>query len=213
MTSWIDITQPLTNDIAHWPEDEPFHYETTVTKEQSGSVNIGRITSSAHIGTHVDAPFHFLNDGKRILDLEIERYIGPCTVIDVSDFKVINEVALRAVITKPTERLLIKTALPNNPKQFPDYVPPITPDGATYMASLGIKLVGVDIPSVDPLDSKELAGHHTLYKHDIYILENVMLDHVHVGEYDLIALPLAIAEADGSPVRAVIKPRKERYYE
>src|SRR5690625_53747 len=209
MTKWIDITQPLTNKIAHWPEDEPFQYETTVTKEQSGSVNIGRIISSTHTGTHVDAPFHFLNDGKRILDLDIERYIGCCKVIDVSSYESINEDALRSVLTTTTERVLIKTALPNDPTYFPTEVPAITPDGAAYMASLGVKLVGVDVPSVDPIDSKDLNGHHTLNEHDIYILENVMLDHVEIGDYDLIALPLALAEADGSPVRAVIKPRKE----
>lgn len=141
--------------------------------------------------------------------MDIERYIGPCELIDVSAFSTINEVALRAVMTSPTKRLLIKTALPNVPQRFPDKVPPITPDGAAYMASLGVQLVGVDVPSVDPLDSKELAGHHALYDHDIYILENVMLDQVDVGTYDLIALPLALAEGDGSPVRAVIKPRKE----
>jgi len=209
MTKWIDITQPLSNDIAHWPGDEPFSYETTVTKAQSGSVNIGKITTSTHIGTHVDAPFHFLNDGKRILEMDIERYIGICKVVDVSEYPAINEHALRTVLTDPIRRLLIKTSLPNNPKRFPTDVPPITPDGAAYMASLGIKLVGVDVPSVDPVDSKELSGHHALHQHDIYILENVMLDHVAVGDYELIALPLALAESDGSPVRAVIRPSKE----
>jgi len=209
MTKWIDITQPLSNDIAHWPGDEPFSYETTVTKAQSGSVNIGKITTSTHIGTHIDAPFHFLNDGKRILEMDIERYIGTCKIIDVSEYPAINEHALRAVLTDPVRRLLIKTSLPNNPKRFPTDVPPITPDGAAYMASLGIKLVGVDVPSVDPVDSKELLGHHALHQHDIYILENVMLDHVAVGDYELIALPLALAEADGSPVRAVIRSLKE----
>lgn len=209
MTKWIDITQPLNNDIAHWPGDEPFHYETTVTKEDSGSVNIGRITTSAHIGTHVDAPFHFLNDGKRIIDMEIDRYIGPAKVIDVSAFPQINEEALQTALTVPTERLLIKTALPNKPTRFPEDVPPITRDGATYMAKMGVKLVGVDVPSVDAITSKELAGHHTLHQHDIYILENVMLDKVETGDYELIALPLAMTEADGSPVRAVIKPIKD----
>lgn len=209
MTKWIDITQPLTNDIAHWPEDEPFRYETTVTIEQSGSVNIGRITSSTHIGTHVDAPFHFLNDGKRIIDMDIERYIGACKVVDVSSYSVIDEATLREVITTETERLLIKTSLPNDPKQFPIDVPAITADGAAYIASIGVKLVGVDVPSVDPLDSKELTGHHALHKHDIYILENVMLDDVETGNYELIALPLALAEGDGSPVRAVIKRIEE----
>src|SRR5699024_5006979 len=155
MTKWIDITQPLKSDIAHWPEDQPFQYETTVTKEDSGSVNIGQITTSTHIGTHVDAPFHFLNDGKRILDMDIERYIGSCKVIDVSAFPYIDEQALRTALTSPAERILIKTSIPNNPTRFPEDVPPITPDGAAYMAKMGVKLVGVDIPSVDRITSKD----------------------------------------------------------
>lgn len=206
MAKWIDITQPLHNGIDHWPGDEAFQYETAVTKEKSGSVNIGRIVSSTHMGTHVDAPFHFMDDGKRILDLDIERYIGRCKVIDLSSFTAIDEKALLSKGIANAERLLIKTSLPNKPERFPDEVQPITPDGAAYMQSIGVKLVGVDTPSVDPINSKELAGHHALYQHDIYILENVMLDEVEEGDYELIALPLAMKEADGSPVRAVIKP-------
>lgn len=78
------------------------------------------------------------------------------------------------------------------------------------MKELGVKLVGVDTPSVDSISSKDLAGHHALYKQDIYILENVMLDQVEEGDYELIALPLALEEGDGCPVRAVIKPIEER---
>ncbi|GIO24050.1 arylformamidase [Oceanobacillus sp. J11TS1] len=209
MSKWIDITKPLNNKLAHWPETEPFHYEITATKAMTGSVNIGRITTSTHIGTHVDAPFHFLNDGKRILDLDIERYIGPCKVIDLSSFTEISENTLKTKGISYAERLLIKTALPNKPDRFPEEVPPITADGAAYMQSVGVKLVGVDTPSVDQISSKELTGHHALYKQDIYILENVMLDQVEEGDYELIALPLALEEGDGSPVRAVIKPIEE----
>lgn len=209
MSKWIDISQALNNNLAHWPEDEPFRYETPVTKEKSGSVNIGRITTSTHIGTHVDAPFHFLNDGKRILDLDIERYIGPCKVIDLSDFDEINESAIKTKGISHVERLLIKTSLPNKPDRFPEEVSPITADGAAYMQSIGVKLAGVDTPSVDKVSSKDLAGHHALYNYDIYILENVMLDQVEEGDYELIALPLALEEGDGSPVRAVIKPIEE----
>ncbi|TDM12740.1 arylformamidase [Macrococcus lamae] len=206
--SWIDISQPLTNDIAHWPEDQPFVYETTITKENSGSVNIGRITTSTHIGTHVDAPFHYDSSGRRILDLDINRYIGDCQVIDLSEFDTLSAEAFKNKLTKPAERVLIKTSLRNNPKYFPENVPGITSDGADYLNTLGVKLVGVDTPSVDDISSKDLQGHHALYHHDIYILENVMLDSIEPGNYELIALPLAIAEADGSPVRAVIR-RKE----
>ncbi|HLR54117.1 MAG TPA: arylformamidase, partial [Pseudogracilibacillus sp.] len=197
------------SNIAHWPEDEPFAYNKTVNKEDSGSVNIGKISMSTHIGTHVDAPFHFTNDGERIIDIDIERYIGKCTIIDIKDYPEIDATILKKKVQKPTQRLLIKTNLPNRPERFPDDVPPVTPDGAAYMAEWGVQLVGVDTPSVDDIDSKDLPGHHALYEHDIYILENVMLDHVSEGEYELIALPLAMKEADGSPVRAVIRPVEE----
>src|SRR5699024_2344838 len=130
-----------------------------------------RITTSTHIGTHVDAPFHFLNKGKRILDMDIERYIGRCKVIDVSPFPHIDEMALKTVLTSSVERLLIKTALPNRPERFPKDVPPITQDGAAYMAKMNVKLVGVDTSSVDRISSKDLSGHHALYDNDIYILE------------------------------------------
>lgn len=209
MVKWIDITQPLESNIAHWPEDEPFAYNKTVNKEDSGSVNIGKISMSTHIGTHVDAPFHFTNDGEKIIDIDIERYIGKCTIIDIKDYPEIDATILKKKVQKPTQRLLIKTNLPNRPERFPDDVPPVTPDGAAYMAEWGVQLVGVDTPSVDDIDSKDLPGHHALYEHDIYILENVMLDHVSEGEYELIALPLAMKEADGSPVRAVIRPVEE----
>jgi len=213
MVKWIDISQPLHNNLAHWPGDTAFHYDTPLTKDKTGSVNIGRLTTSTHVGTHVDAPFHYLNDGERIIDLELERFIGECLVIDLSHVKRINASALKEKMIPATERLLIKTSLSNQPERFPSDVTPITPDGAAYMASLGIKLIGVDTPSVDPLSSKDLPGHHALHKHNIYILENVMLDHVPEGKYDFIALPLPLKEADGSLVRAVIKPFKEDIYD
>ncbi|WP_424475593.1 arylformamidase [Oceanobacillus kimchii] len=206
MGVWIDISQPINNNLACWPSDQSFHFHTPVTKEMTGSVNIGRITTSTHVGTHADAPYHFMEDGKRILDLEIDRYIGPCKVIDLSAFDEINETALKSKLKEDTERLLIRTSLPNNPEQFPTDVTPITADGAAYMHFLGVKLVGVDTPSVDPLSSKELVGHHALFKYDINILENVMLDQVVEGDYEMIALPLPLQNADGSLVRAVIKP-------
>lgn len=206
MANWIDISQPLNNTLAHWPGDTAFHYDTPLTKDMTGSVNIGRIQTSTHVGTHVDAPFHYLNEGERIIDLELERFIGRCQVIDMGHAPAINELVLKEKDITQTERLLIRTSLPNRPDRFPSEVTPITPDGAAYMASLGVKLVGVDSPSVDPVTSKDLPGHHALNRHDIYILENVMLDDVAEGYYELIALPLPLEEADGSLVRAVIKP-------
>ncbi|MED4018772.1 arylformamidase [Sutcliffiella cohnii] len=206
---WIDISQPLDETLAHWPGDTPFSYKLTYTKEQTGSVNIGQMTMSLHSGTHVDAPFHFHNDGEKILDLELDVFIGKARVVDLSSFEKIDEVALSQVDLDGVTRLLVKTSVPNRPNHFPNSIPYVTADGAAYLSSKGVRLIGVDVPSVDSLDSKELEGHHALHRHQIYILENLMLDRVAEGEYELIALPLALKDADGSPVRAVIRPMKE----
>ncbi|WLR51693.1 arylformamidase [Bacillus tianshenii] len=205
-TQWIDISQPLDDNIAHWPGDTAFSYHLTFPKTVTGSVNIGSMTTSLHTGTHVDAPFHFRDDGERILDLDLNVFIGPARVIDVSSASKINEDALRTANLNGISRVLFKTSVPNQPECFPEQIPPITADGAAFLKEKGIVLVGVDVPSVDPLDSKEMTGHHALYEHGIHILENLMLDEIAEGDYELIALPLPLKEADGSPVRAVIRP-------
>lgn len=207
MTSnkWIDISQPLTNDIAHWPGDTPFSYETTFTKEQTGSVNIGKITTSLHTGTHIDAPFHFKNDGGKVLDLDINIYVGSAKLIDVSGYKKIDAKVLSNFELTGVSRLLLKTIKNSNSELFPNEIPYLSEDIAPFLNEKGIRLLGVDVPSVDPLDSKDMRTHHALYEHHIHILENIVVDHVEEGNYELIALPLPIQDGDGSPVRAVIR--------
>ncbi|WP_226037054.1 arylformamidase [Aquibacillus saliphilus] len=203
---WIDISQPLTNQVAHWPEDTPFTYQLTASMAETGSVNIGQMTTSLHIGTHVDAPFHFLDNGKKIVDIDVNYYVGRAKVIDVSDKDVIDRSVLSEFSLVGVERLLLKTSLPSNPEQFPNEITKLDSEIAVYLAENGIKLLGVNMPSVDPLDSKKLLTHHSLHQHGIHILENVVLDEIAEGDYNLIALPLKIVEGDGSPVRAVIQP-------
>ncbi|EJV72381.1 kynurenine formamidase [Bacillus mycoides] len=205
-SEWIDISQPLNNDIATWPGDTPFSYEVSWSKEDSGSVNVGKLTMSIHTGTHIDAPFHFDNDGKKVLDLDIHVYVGAARVIDVSGLESIGKKELERFKLEGVERLLLRTSSHGKAQEFPEKIPYLRADIADFLSSKGIRLIGVDVPSVDPLDDKELAAHHQLFKHGIHILENVVLDHVADGDYELIALPLALTDADGSPVRAVIRP-------
>ncbi|MGR3778623.1 arylformamidase [Bacillus paramycoides] len=205
-SQWIDISQPLNNDIATWPGDTPFSYEVSWSKEDSGSVNVGKLTMSIHTGTHIDAPFHFDNDGKKVLDLDIDVYVGAVRIIDVSGLESIGKKELETINVEGVERLLLRTSSHGKAQEFPDEIPYLRADIAPFLSSKGIRLIGVDVPSVDPLDDKELAAHHQLFKHGIHILENVVLDDVVDGDYELIALPLALTDADGSPVRAVIRP-------
>ncbi|MBK5346037.1 arylformamidase [Bacillus sp. TH22] len=205
-SQWIDISQPLNNDIATWPGDTPFSYEVSWSKEDSGSVNVGKLTMSIHTGTHIDAPFHFDNDGNKVLDLDIHVYVGAARIIDVSGLESIGKKELERFKLEGVERLLLRTSSHGKAQEFPEKTPYLRADIAPFLSSKGIRLIGVDVPSVDPLDDKELAAHHQLFKHGIHILENIVLDHVVDGDYELIALPLALTDADGSPVRAVIRP-------
>ncbi|GIM45347.1 kynurenine formamidase [Collibacillus ludicampi] len=203
---WFDISQPLNKNIAVWPGDTPFSFELSCTKEHSGSVNIGKLTMSTHTGTHIDAPFHFDHEGRKVLDLDIHIYIGPARVIDVSNYDSIGAKELSAYDLEGVSRLLLRTSSSSNPHRFPETITSLRADIAPFLQEKGVRLIGVDVPSVDPLDSKELPAHHALFKHGIHILENLMLHHVEPGMYELIALPLALEEADASPVRAVLKP-------
>ncbi len=207
--SWIDISQQLDDTIPVWPGDTPFSYEITWPKSDSGSVNVGQVTMSVHTGTHIDAPFHFDNDGKKVLELDLDVYIGDARVIDVSSFESIGKAELSSFDLAGVKRLLLKTSSVKRTAGFPESIPYLREDAAPYLEEIGVVLVGVDVPSVDPLDSKELKAHHSLFEHGIHILENAVLHHIAEGDYELIALPLALKEADGSPVRAILKKKGE----
>ncbi|MCP8970728.1 arylformamidase [Ectobacillus ponti] len=206
MKKWIDISQPLHNRIAVWPGDTPFHYEVSWSKADSGSVNVGKLTMSTHTGTHADAPFHFTDDGQRILDLDLERFIGPARVVDVTAFSVLTAADLAGVPLEGVTRLLLKTRHSCNPQEFPSRILQLDPDVAPFLAEKGILLLGVDIPSVDLLDSKELPVHHALLASHVQIVENLVLDAVEPGDYEFIGLPLPLQDSDGSPIRAVLRP-------
>ncbi|MFC3884157.1 arylformamidase [Bacillus songklensis] len=205
MNAWIDISQRLDEKVAVWPGDTPFSYHINWSKEDSGSVNVGQITMSIHTGTHIDAPFHFDDEGKRVIDLDINLYIGPARVIHLSNKTKIGADELQSVNLEAVTRLLIYTGAWQNRSVFPETIPHIEPELASYLSQRGIRLIGLDLPSVDPLDSKELSAHHELARHGVHILEGIVLDDVAPGDYDLSALPLPLAQADGSPVRAVLK--------
>lgn len=208
MGTWIDISQVLNDKIPVWPGDTSFHYEVSWGMEESGSVNVGQVTMSTHTGTHIDAPFHFENEGKKVIDLDFNLYIGQAKVIHLERPDSIGLKELEDIDLQGVKRLLIRTDAWQDKTAFPEYIPHIEPELAAYLAGHGVQLLGLDLPSVDPLDSKELSAHHELNRHGIHILEGLVLDKIEPGEYELAALPLPLEQADGSPVRAVIRKIK-----
>jgi len=211
MNTWIDISQRLDDNVAVWPGDTPFTYRVNWSKEESGSVNVGQINMSTHTGTHIDAPFHFDNDGKKVIELDLELYIGKARLIHIPEAASIGIKEVSMQDLEGVTRLLIRTDAWQDRTVFPTAIPPIEPELAEYLASRGIRLLGLDLPSVDPIDSKELSAHHLLTRFGIHILEGLVLDHVQPGDYELAALPLPLVDADGSPVRAVLKKAEEKH--
>ncbi|MEK5036482.1 arylformamidase [Sporosarcina sp. FSL K6-3457] len=202
---WIDISQPLQNDIAEWPGDTPFTYEVAFVKADTGSVNIGKMTTSTHMGTHIDAPFHFDDNGKRVLDLPIDLYIGRARVIDVTGAESVGRAELEGIDFGGAERILLKTGSRPDANVFPKEFTVLRADIGSLLKERGVRLIGVDTPSVDPEDSKLLEAHHALNNNGVMILENIVLSAVESGDYELIALPLPLRDGDGSPVRAVLR--------
>ncbi|WP_128894340.1 arylformamidase [Longirhabdus pacifica] len=201
----IDISRRLGENVPTWPGDTPFSFELSWTKADSGSVNVGKVTMSTHTGTHIDAPFHFSGDGQKVIDLDIARYVGEALVIHALNMESIGAEDLKHIHLEGVTRLLIRTDSWKDQRVFPPEFTFLRPDIAPYLAEKGVQLIGVDVPSVDAIDSKTLPAHHALHNHHIHILESVQLAHVDPGKYELIALPLPLVEGDGSPVRAVLR--------
>lgn len=203
----IDISQKLNSQTPVWPGDSSFDFSLNWSKEETGSVNVGKISFSAHTGTHIDAPFHFDENGKKVADLPLESFFGNALVIDVSDRESIGAEDLESFNLLNVTKLLIRTNSWGNKSAFPSTITYLKENIGPFLKKNGIDLIGVDVPSVDPLDSKELPAHHSLQKNGIGILEGIVLEGIETKIYELAAFPLPIEEGDGCPVRAVLIDR------
>jgi arylformamidase len=191
--------------LAGWPGDAPYRFEWSCTKTCGSSVNVGQLSCSIHTGTHVDAPYHFDDAGATTEKLPLNAYFGPARVVDVAGRALIRRANLAGVNLEGTPRLLLRTGTWKDHTRFPETIPVLDEDVPAWLAERGVILLGLDVPSVDVLDSKTLPVHHALGRHGIAILESLDLSAVAEGVYELIALPLKIVGADGSPVRAVLR--------
>jgi arylformamidase len=199
----IDISLPLDTSLAVWPGDTEFDYQLVWRRSAGATVNVGSVRMSTHCGTHIDASFHFDEDGTKVDELSLATFIGRALVIHVPGRQNISRADLSRDLQGAT-RLLIRTDAWTDPHVFPERIPVIDLDVPDWLRSQGIVLLGVDLPSVDALDSKELPVHHALARNRVAILESLNLRDVEEGAYDLVAAPLRIVGADAAPVRAVL---------
>ncbi len=200
-----DITRPLYTGVPVWPGDTPAVFEFALTKAGGYSTNVGRWRLSAHTSTHADAPYHYNDAGAKLDELPPDLFIGPALVVDVRGHDLLTPAVLAAHDFTGAPRVLFHTDTWTDMAAFPQKWPVFSPDTPAWLAARGVKLVGMDVPSVDTIDSKELPIHHALDDAGIIILENLDLAAIAPGRYELIALPLKIRGGDGSPLRAVLR--------
>ncbi|MHA7820364.1 MAG: arylformamidase [Erythrobacter sp.] len=199
-----DISQKLRPGLPVWPGDTTFQHARTWQMEEGSPVNVSALTLSTHSGAHADAPLHYSESAPDIASVDLEPYLGECLVIDARGVGSEIEVGDLPHLGS-ADRVLFRTfdAFPHD--GWVDETTAIAPETIHWLAVQGVKLVGIDGPSIDPQSSKTMDAHKAVLKHDIRVLEGLVLDDVAEGRYELIALPLPIAGGDASPVRAVLR--------
>jgi arylformamidase len=202
-----DISPLISEAIAVWPGDAGFARSLTFRIAAGASVNVSAISLSTHTGSHVDAPYHFAEQGRTVDQLPLEPFIGPATLVSAEGARIVGPEHLAGVLDgEPIERLIVRTRRGGDPNRFDPGFAALAPEAARRLVELGVRLYATDAYSVDSFDSKTLETHKILAAGRVMILEALRLDEPPPGAYELIALPLRIAGADASPVRAVLRP-------
>lgn len=201
-----DISPAVRLGVPVWPGDTPFTVERAWVMADGCPVNVARITLSPHTGAHADAPSHYHPDGAPVGGLDLDAYLGPCRLVDVAGTgPLVRPEAVAAAVADRPPRVLLRTYARSPRDRWDPAFTAVHPDTVDLLAANGVRLVGVDTPSLDPQDSKRMAAHHRARAHGLAILEGLVLDSVPPGDYELIALPLKLVDLDAAPVRAVLR--------
>ncbi|MHB1313221.1 MAG: cyclase family protein [Gemmatimonadaceae bacterium] len=203
----LDISIPLGDQTPEWPGDTPYSCGWTWSIAAGASVNVSAITTSPHVGTHADAPLHVRDGAPASEALPLDAFMGEALIVDVSDCQgAIEHAQLEARGWKAgTLRLLLRTGQSIAAGPFPTAWPALSPACAASLAADGLRLLGVDCPSVDDRESTSLDVHHALFDDGACVLENLDLRAVAPGRYELLAQPLKVHGLDAAPVRAVLR--------
>lgn len=208
MTTLWDISAPVAPGSPVFPGDTPYAQTWGATLGPGCPVNVASLTLSPHVGTHADAPLHYEPGGATAGALALDAFIGPCRVVHaVGCGPLVQWQHLAHAITPDLPpRLLVRTYARMPVDRWDPQLAAYAPETIERLADLGVVLVGIDTASIDPAASKTLDSHQVIRRRGLRVLENLVLDAVPEGDYELIALPLKLMAADASPVRAVLRP-------
>lgn len=207
---WIDVSVPLVDGMAHWPDNPPVSISRHLDREHGDACNVSDLHLGAHSGTHVDAPIHFVDGGKATEDLDVRIGMGPTRVVAAHDSVAITADVVRALDPRPGERIIFKTR--NSPAAwraggFDPHAVFLEGDASQALADAGVVLVGIDYLSVGGYTCQNAdAAHRPLLERGCWILEGLDLTAVEPGDYTLLCVPLLLVASDASPVRALLRP-------
>jgi arylformamidase len=204
-----DITPPISPRLAVWPGDTPPSREVLCDLRRGDNITLSTLHATAHLGAHADAPSHYGADAPAIHERDLAFYLGPCQVMRVPVPR--RTRVTPALLPRPVaaERLLLATGTFPDPEHFNEDFAALAPELVEFLHGRGVKLVGIDTPSVDLFESKELPAHRACLRYDLAILEGLALADVPESTYELIALPLRLVGFDASPVRAILTSREQ----
>lgn len=204
-TLW-DISPPVHAGAPVFPGDTAYAQQWVASIGPGCPVNVSAITLSPHVGSHADAPLHYDPSGAPIGEVPLETFIGPCRVIHaIGVGPLVTFEHLAHALQELPPRVLVRTYARMPQDTFDNDLPAFAPDTVERLADLGVRLIGIDSASIDPASSKTLDSHQVIRRRGLRVLENLLLDDVPEGDYELIALPLKLTTADASPVRAVLR--------
>ncbi|TFH37788.1 MAG: cyclase family protein [Chrysiogenales bacterium] len=205
----IDISVPVRDDMPVWPGDPPAHIDRAKAIAKGDPCNVSRLSLGAHTGTHVDAPYHFIEKGRRMEGIPLDVLMGPCRVIEAAPGPLIERKDLERYGIEPRGRVLFKTANSalwrSHPAEFRKNFTALSPGAAAFLAEREALLVGIDYLSIESFHAEGGLVHRTLLGKNIVILEGLDLSCATPGNWELICLPLSIPGAEGAPARAILR--------
>ncbi len=208
----IDISPLINSNLAVFPGDTPFQEDFLMSTDRGQHMTLSKITTTVHLGAHTDAPNHYAAKSESIEVRSLDYYLGKAQVIEV---QIPRGKRIRIVDLKGQKilapRVLFKTLSFPNPYEWNDDFNSLSEELVQYLADQNVKLVGLDTPSIDLAQDSILESHLCVHRNNMAILEGIVLEHVPVGIYELIALPLKIEKADASPVRAVLRKYQDSF--
>jgi|SRR6185295_13414443 len=203
-----DVSVPIANGMPVWPSDPPLKLTNSehISRDKSHTIRVTSIEMGSHTGTHIDAPYHFLEGGRRLDEIPLDDLVGPVTVIQIKGVASITRKHLAGLVWNDVQRVLFKTDNSEHWKDgaFYERFVYLEPDAAEFLVQQGVRLVGIDYLSIDPFHSEKHPTHFVLLPRNVIILEGLNLNRVPPGLYQLVALPLHLLSGDGAPARVIL---------